>query len=166
MPTKQPKLFNSREVYQCDCGEKIKKLQGKNRPYDFVCQNCNFMGIQAKTLAEIENIRNNANYSYYDQKLIKWCLANDYLEAGEVISAANSRLAVNREIKNEFKESQDWDVVILGSGKPILCNEQISYKQAKRICNRDDTSFENSFAGFCLYGNYANTREGEPFDIL
>lgn len=129
----------------------------------FNCPECN------EPLAVAEdfiNFSTNTYITFKEIKFVEWLIENNHIKEGDLIEAYKPTRSKFSHLAKKFKEQSLWDVVITNkSGKKYLCNEGVTYQQAKEICNREDTSFQNSFAGFVISGTYKNMQEGEPFEL-
>ena len=155
-------LFDSIEKYEkcCNCGNEIKIDNSKY----YMCNKCNRLLTQAKTM--IGANRFSSELTYKDQQFTKWLAENNYIDEENLVLQKCPEYVFKDEY-NKFTSQATYDVLIFskGGGKPYLCNEAISYEDAKQICSRDDTKFKSSFAGFSIHNGYPNTRKGKPFEI-
>jgi len=148
--------------YKCPvCNTDISVIEGYSDYFN--CPECNTALNTAKSY--IYGYKTTDKPLKYIQ-FVKFLLDINYITENDLIDVTTVMSKRYNKYLEEFYNQALFDIVIFSkSGKKILCNEKISYSQAKEICSREDTRFVNSFAGFCIHGTYDGIEKGRDFKI-
>ena len=91
----------------------------------------------------------------FKAELLKWLIAKGFYRKGQTINAISWDNEVTRELMDEFRELQYYDLIIFG-GKHWLLYEAVDYQTARKACSAPCTKGENWFLGFSIHGQFKN----------
>ena len=115
-----------------------------------------------------EFLKEAETYNLPRKRFVKYCLDNDILKMTDIVDIRNATITVEaaKKVFRDYQQQEQYDVILFskGGGK-IICNEKISYDQAKMICNSENSKGVSYFAGFAPTGQYPHAKEGKNFII-
>ena len=113
-----------------------------------------------------EFLKEAETYDYVQKALCEYALDNNYISDDDPVNIFYSDLGLDSSIVKEWKQQQTYDIILFSrrSGQ-IKCNEDIKLKEAKKICDSNNSKGANYFAGYAVHGSFTNCKQGDDFLI-